>query len=307
MSSPSNRRAIRVGPSNRSAICAVLTLLLSVSAIGCGGLKLPAVLQRGPVATAPNPSPGWPPAQLPKVKAGPNSVPAVAAEGNPADGKRTDGKVSPKDSRGESKSAGTGQPTVRSTTRSAKAEKQRYVLQPQDRIAVVFTYAPSLDQELVIQPDGMIALPWLHPVRAAGQTPSGLEASLRQSLTSVMRDPRPRVVVRSLGPRFVTVIGAVARPGLVDLRSAPDAVDAVASAGGLRTGADPDRVLRIRPGNGPGAAMETTTVKPGTKSLVLRHNDVVYVPTLLESAARKNASRSHARALAPRRQRGKLR
>jgi protein involved in polysaccharide export with SLBB domain len=122
-----------------------------------------------------------------------------------------------------------------------------------------------------------------------------------------MRNPRPRVVVRSLGPRFVTVIGAVARPGLVDLRSAPDAADAVASAGGLRAGADPERVLRIRPGAGPGAALESTTVEPGAPRLALRHNDVVYVPTLLESAARQKASRSHARALAPRRQRGMMR
>ncbi len=252
----------------------VAALLLAALATGCS--SLPTVLKRGPVTQSPNPSPNWPPATPQTV-----TVPSKTPESVEATATAEKPEPPPPVAKTPQKSQETRTP------RSARAEKQRYVLQPQDRIAVVFPYAPSLDQEIVIQPDGMIALPWLPPLRAAGETPSSLESSLRASLARVMHNPRPRVVVRSLGPRFVTVLGAVARPGLVDLRAAADTGYAVEAAGGVREGADRDRVLRIRPGSGPGAALQTTSLAPGSQPLALRHNDVVYVPSRLESSIRR--------------------
>lgn len=159
-----------------------------------------------------------------------------------------------------------------------------YRIRPYDRITIAFPYDPSLDQNLVVRPDGRLSLPWLPDFKVQGLTSRELERDLRFYLADHLRDPDPRVVVRALGPRRVTVVGDVRVPGLVALADARSVFSAIAAAGGPTPYSRLDQVLVIRPETEGGPAIIPVNLRGlsaagGGGDLELQPNDVVYVPS----------------------------
>ncbi|MFY9397510.1 MAG: polysaccharide biosynthesis/export family protein, partial [Desulfomonilia bacterium] len=55
-----------------------------------------------------------------------------------------------------------------------------YVIQPYDALEIKFFHNPELNEIVTVRPDGMISLQMIDEVRAAGLTPSQLDALLTQ-------------------------------------------------------------------------------------------------------------------------------
>jgi len=95
-----------------------------------------------------------------------------------------------------------------------------YTLKPGDVVSVTVLEDPLLDRQVLVAPDGRIALPLAGSLIAQGRTPQQLAGTVRARLRSRFVDP-PTVTVSlvSIGEeddadqRVVYVLGEVTRPG----------------------------------------------------------------------------------------------
>lgn len=107
-------------------------------------------------------------------------------------------------------------------------------IQPGDALHVRFTYTPELDEEQVVRPDGMISLPLVGGVPAAGQTPEELRTALLGLYAPKLREPEINVVIRGLESHKVYVSGEVLRPGVLPMTGPTTALQAVMAVGGFQ-------------------------------------------------------------------------
>ena len=86
---------------------------------------------------------------------------------------------------------------------------------------------------VTVRPDGMISLPLIKEVSAAGKTPSELEKEIAEKLNALIRDADVTVVVKETKSVKAYLIGAVRKEGPIALQSRIRVLEAIAEAGGL--------------------------------------------------------------------------
>src|SRR5262245_62925356 len=109
-------------------------------------------------------------------------------------------------------------------------------LGPGDLLEIsVFRWPDIQGYRTRVSPAGMISLPLLGNMRAAGLTESQLRDQIADGLKkSIMRDPQVSVFVAEYVSQQVSVTGAVARPGLIGLsRDHRTISDMISEAGGF--------------------------------------------------------------------------
>jgi polysaccharide biosynthesis/export protein len=113
-------------------------------------------------------------------------------------------------------------------------------LGPGDLIEITVFEVPELSGLKVrVTRPGAIVLPLLGEVPVAGETPGQLETDLRQRLTrSYMYDPHVTVFVHERTSQRVSVIGAVRKGGVFELKGRLRLADALGQAEGLTDDAD---------------------------------------------------------------------
>ena len=159
-----------------------------------------------------------------------------------------------------------------------------YVLQPGDLIGIRFWDNPELDEEMTIRPDGMISMPFIDEVQAAGRTPSELDQELTQLYQQELARPTITVIVRDAVGQQVFVGGEVKEKGVYDLRGKMTAFQAIQMAGDFLPSAYRAEVLviRTRPdGTRLARTLDLNPVLSGANpnaDLLLQAWDVVFVP-----------------------------
>jgi polysaccharide export outer membrane protein len=106
-----------------------------------------------------------------------------------------------------------------------------YVIGPDDALFVSVWKEPDLTQTLPVRADGMISMPLLNDVQAAGLTPMQLAASITEKLRKFVADPRVTVVVTQMNSQRVYVTGEVAHSGAMNLTPDMTVLQALATAG----------------------------------------------------------------------------
>jgi polysaccharide export outer membrane protein len=154
-----------------------------------------------------------------------------------------------------------------------------------DLLDVAVFQAPDLSRIVRVADDGMISLPLLGPIQAAGRTPRELEVALQDTLRrTYMRDPRVSVAIKEPALRPIYVVGEVNQPGAY-VPSGEDQLTvlrAVAVARGAKPSAAQGRAVILRP-RVDGEPLQIRVnlddmVRGKTPDLVLVPNDIVYVP-----------------------------
>src|SRR5262245_32306929 len=84
-----------------------------------------------------------------------------------------------------------------------------YRIQNGDSLAIRFYRNPELNNDVVVRPDGMISLPLIDDVAAAGSTPQDLGKALEQRYTGELATPDVTVIVAKFGAERVFVGGEV--------------------------------------------------------------------------------------------------
>lgn len=121
------------------------------------------------------------------------------------------------------------------------------VLAPGDLVDVRVFHEDGLSGKMRVRADGMISVPFLGDVPAAGAAPAGLARQIEARLKDFIRTPIVTVVLDEPRPAQLPVVGEVVRPGMYPLADA-NVLQAIAAAGGLSQFAARDRIFVLRPG-----------------------------------------------------------
>jgi polysaccharide biosynthesis/export protein len=157
-----------------------------------------------------------------------------------------------------------------------------YRLGPEDTLLITVWKNDAITKTVPVRPDGMISLPLIHDVKAAGLTPMELRDELTKKLSEFIPSPEISVItdVRSFK---VSVMGEVARPARYDLKSWTTVIDVLALAGGFNEFAKRNRIVILRPD---GTTMKripfdynkVTSPDGEQANIYLRPGDIVLVP-----------------------------
>jgi polysaccharide export outer membrane protein len=124
-----------------------------------------------------------------------------------------------------------------------------YRIGPDDALAITVLQAQELNSSVRVSQQGDISLPLVGGVHAAGMTPQELEIAIEDKLRGkYIRDPDVTVTATDVRSRGVSVVGAVQRPGVVQIRGANTTLLEVLSMTGGVTDAAGDTVTVLRDG-----------------------------------------------------------
>jgi polysaccharide biosynthesis/export protein len=121
-----------------------------------------------------------------------------------------------------------------------------YRIGPEDVLAVSVWKNDAMSRVVPVRPDGMISMPLLDDVKAAGLTPMELRDLIAKRLTEFVPSPAVSVIVNEVRSFKVAVIGEVLRPARYDLKSRTTVLDVLALAGGFNQFASRNRLVVIR-------------------------------------------------------------
>jgi polysaccharide export outer membrane protein len=158
-----------------------------------------------------------------------------------------------------------------------------YHLGPGDKLRIEVYKDQQLSQSVQVRPDGMITLPLIGDVEAAGLTPLELRETITTSLKEFITSPTVTVIVVEATAAMAYVMGEVNHPGAVNLQAPLTIIQALALAGGLKDFADAKNIRILR--KGPGGTIQTiafnykNAMKSSTGApIYLRPGDTVVVP-----------------------------
>ena len=128
----------------------------------------------------------------------------------------------------------------------SRGEPGRYRMGPGDVLDIAVWNNAALSRTVPVRPDGMISLPLLNDVQAAGLTPMEMRVALVEKLVKYTPTPEVSVIVREVQSFRVSAIGEVRKPDRYDLRGRATVLDALAMAGGFAEFAARSRVVILR-------------------------------------------------------------
>lgn len=158
-----------------------------------------------------------------------------------------------------------------------------YLIGPDDVLSVLFRYDKDLTTDVVVRPDGMISLPMLSDVMAAGLTPEQLRDKVAESARRFIEDPAVTVIVKQINSRRVFITGQVGKPGPYPLMAPTTVLQLIAMAGGLSEFADDKNISVMRVENGKPVSFrfnykDVTKRKNLKQNIELKPGDTVIVP-----------------------------
>ena len=174
---------------------------------------------------------------------------------------------------------------ARSSNPRMAAAQDGYQIGPADILQVTVWKNENLSRTVTVRPDGMISLPLLNEVRAAGLSPMQLREVLARRLTQYIPRPEVSVIVEKINSRTVSVLGDVNKPGRYEINNNSTVLDVIAQAEGFGDLASRSRVLIMRT---QGSAKERTCIsfsydeaisaQRNGKGFFVEPGDVVIVP-----------------------------
>jgi len=162
-----------------------------------------------------------------------------------------------------------------------------------DAIELKFLFNTELNDSVTIGPDGRVTVPLLGPVLAQGMTIPQFTALLKARYARSLRVPELDVVMRGYGSERIYVGGEVRTPGLVQLTTRVDVLQALLLAGGTLPTARLGEIAVIRRNDrnqpmlrlvnlrdlvgNPAALARESTAPGGRDDFPLQADDIVYV------------------------------
>jgi polysaccharide export outer membrane protein len=130
------------------------------------------------------------------------------------------------------------------------AQHGDYLIGPEDLLEISVLEAPDFNRVVRVSDDGAVSLALLGSIQAAGLTPRELQRVLEDRLRQTyMNDPQVSVFVQEMKSHPVSVIGAVEKPGVYQIRNAKSLIEVLSMAQGLATDAGDTVVVVRHPGD----------------------------------------------------------
>jgi polysaccharide export outer membrane protein len=137
-------------------------------------------------------------------------------------------------------------PTTPPTAAAGVAVPADYIIGPEDVLGVLFWRDQEMSGDVTVRPDGMVTLPLIGDVQAAGLKPEALREQIQAAAGKFLNDANVTVVVRQINSRKVFITGEVATPGAYPLTGPRTVMQLIALAGGLNEYADAKNITVMR-------------------------------------------------------------
>lgn len=162
------------------------------------------------------------------------------------------------------------------------ASQTTYVIGADDTLHIDVWKEPDLTATLPVRPDGMISLPLLNDVQAAGLTPMHLATGITEKLKKYLADPRVTVVVTQMNSQRIFVTGEVLHSGAMTLLPNMNVLQALSTAGFTQF-ANTKGIYILRTENGKQVKMPVNyrQLLKGEgidQSIILKPGDTIVVP-----------------------------
>lgn len=163
---------------------------------------------------------------------------------------------------------------------------EEYRISPLDTLDIRVYQEPDLDRIVEVSSEGSISFPLIGTVKVSGLTILEAEKKLEKLLgADYLVNPHVNIKILKYHTRKVIVMGEVKNPGNYSFPEGRDltVLEAIAMAGGFTEIAAIDRtsVIRIEKGKQVQYRIKISDItKSGdkTKDMILKPNDIIYVP-----------------------------
>ena len=157
-----------------------------------------------------------------------------------------------------------------------------YVIGPDDMLFISVWKEPDLTNTLPVRADGMISMPLLNDVRAAGLTPTELGTSITERLKKYVEDPHVTVVVTQMNSQKIYLTGEISHGGVMALTPGMTVLQALASAGFTQF-ANTSKIYVLRHENGsekkyPVNYKKLLKGEASDQNILLKPGDTIVVP-----------------------------
>ncbi|HMG02206.1 MAG TPA: polysaccharide biosynthesis/export family protein [Edaphobacter sp.] len=165
---------------------------------------------------------------------------------------------------------------------STGVDNARYVIGPDDSLAITVWKEPSLSGTIPVRPDGMISLALVGDLSAAGRTPMQLASDITVKLKKYIQDPNVSVVVMADSSQRVFLVGEVGHVGPVPMTPGMTPLQAIASGGGLSAFANSKKIYILRNEGGKQQKIpfnyKEALKGENTQNVTLKPGDTIVVP-----------------------------
>ncbi len=160
-------------------------------------------------------------------------------------------------------------------------DRKTFIIGPEDVLGINVIGQKDLSlPACLVRPDGMISVPYINEVEAAGRTPSQLENDIAAKLKTIIKEPVVNVQVVAVHSRKYRIQGEVNKPGEWDLIRPTTVLEALVNAGGFREWADEKRIRVLRNGGRQVFKFNYKEVINGKKleqNILLEPDDIIVV------------------------------
>lgn len=158
-----------------------------------------------------------------------------------------------------------------------------YRISPEDVLQISVWKNELLSRTLPVRSDGMISLPLVNEVQAAGLTPLQLREVLKNRLAEYLPNPEVSVIVMEMKGYVVSVLGEVKTAGRYQFTNRITVLDVLARAGGITEFASPSQIFVLRPEKGamtriPFNYTKVVTAPDEHQNIFVHPGDIVVVP-----------------------------
>lgn len=128
---------------------------------------------------------------------------------------------------------------------TSQALSQDYVLGEGDVLTISVFGQPDLKSVVRISGDGMVTLPLIGQVRAAGKSVDALSGAIEERLADgYLVEPQVTIFIDEFRNLKATILGGVRSPGLYELKGQTSLLELISRAGGLVENADNEAIIQ---------------------------------------------------------------
>jgi polysaccharide export outer membrane protein len=166
---------------------------------------------------------------------------------------------------------------------SIAADSDNYIIGPEDVLFVYVWKEENLSRTVPVRIDGMISIPLVDDIKAAGMTPLQLKEVLLAKLREFVETPDVTIIVTEANSYRVYVQGEVKTPGVFKLRTETSLVQLIIMAGGFTDWANQKKITIMRKEGGKDSRIVVNYKKivegdEGAKDVMLKSGDIVIIP-----------------------------
>ena len=165
----------------------------------------------------------------------------------------------------------------------AVAQSPDYVIGIEDVIEISVWKNPDISKTVMVRPDGMISLPLVGDIKAAGLTPLQLRDTLNEALKEYQETVVTSVIVQEVNSYRIFIMGEVMSPGTYTMTRRMSVIQAIALAGGFNPFSSRKIILVRENGNNMAEKIYirfddiVDTDARRDKNLILKPGDTVFV------------------------------